>query len=242
MCLAAAQIICPSSAEAKKKRRQLLKPVQLRVIHIETTNIFDPTVPGEDNWLFRTANFLHIETKDSVIRRELLVRENEQTTDENIDEAERDLRALPFIKEATISRQPTGDGSVDLYVKTQDSWTTQPQINIASEGGQTSYSAGFEELNLLGYGKDFSYFYKKNIDGVAHQLGYNDLQFLNTRLQLKSSFQVLPTGNAEDVNLSRPFYSYTTRAAAGIPFDHATGLQKVCTNPERLSANTIRSI
>ena len=211
--------ISPATVEAKKKKRhQLLKTVQIHTIYVESTNIFDPTVPGENIWLFRAANFLHIETKDSVIRRELLVKPGENVTQGKIEEAERDLRALPFIKEATIIQKQTPDGAVDLFVKTQDSWTTQPQINFSSEGGQTSSSVGFEELNLLGYGKDLSYFYKKNIDGISHNVGYNDPQFLNTRLQLMSDFQITPSGNGEDFNLTRPFYSYATRAAAGVPF------------------------
>ncbi len=124
---------------------------------------------------------------------------------------------------------------MDLLVKTQDSWTTQPQFNISSEGGQTSYSAGFEEINLLGYGKDVSYFYKKKPEGVGHLVGYNDPQFLNTRLRLASSFEDNPTGNAQNVNLAQPFYSLTTRWSAGVPVAHSNSLQKVFEAGQQIS-------
>jgi len=214
--------------EAKKKhRRKFLKAIKVHAITVDVRNVFDPSVPGENNWLFRMANSLHIPTKPSVIRRELLVYPGDWTDLERLAESERDLRTLPFIKEARIVQTTTPDGAVDLLVKTQDSWTTQPQLNIASEGGQTSYSAGFEEVNLLGYGKDVTYLYKKNVDGLSHVLGYNDPQFLNTRMRLTSSFQDIPTGNVQDVKLERPFYSLTTRAAAGGSFDHSQALQKI---------------
>src|SRR5205807_10328650 len=146
---------------------------------------------------------------------------------ELIAESVRNLRALPFIKDAAIAQVHNTDGSVDLLVKTQDSWTTQPQFDIASEGGQTTMLAGFEEINLFGFGKDVSYFYKKDATGVAHLVGYNDPQFLNTRLRLTSSFQDTATGNAQDVKLERPFFSLTTRSSGGLTLDHSNALQKV---------------
>jgi outer membrane protein assembly factor BamA len=222
--------------EAKKKhRRKILKPIRLRTITVDVRNVFDPTVPGENNWLFRLANRLHIPTKPSVIRQELLVYPGDWTDLERLAETERNLRALPFIKAAQIIQTKAPDGRTDLLVRTQDSWTTQPQFNISSQGNQTTYSAGFQELNLLGYGKTLSYFYSKNIDGVSHQVGYSDPLFLNTRMNLTSSFQDTATGNAQDVNLAYPFYSLTTRQSGGIAVDHSIGLQKVYENGQQIS-------
>jgi len=211
----------------KKKRRPLLKPIHVRNITTDVRNVFDLSIPGEDFWLFRLADFLHISTRPSVVRRQLLVHPGDWTDLAQIEESERELRALPFIKEATIIQKSVPGGQTDLVVKTQDSWTTQPQFGISSEGNQTTYSAGFEEINLLGYGKDVSYFYKKTVDGIEHDIGYNDPQFLNTRVNLNSALQVTPTGNAQNIGLALPFYSLTTRAAGGVSLNHSLGLQKI---------------
>jgi len=142
----------------------------VRDVYVDVRNIFDPTVPGENFWLFRLANVLHIETRAAVIRRELLMRPGDQTDTEQIEESERNLRALPFIKDATITPQPMRTVPSICTSKTQDSWTTQPQFNVASEGGQSTYSAGFEEITSW-IRERFFVFYKKTVDGVTHQWG-----------------------------------------------------------------------
>jgi outer membrane protein assembly factor BamA len=228
-------LLLSMTADAKKKHRHRLKAVQVRTVTVDVRNVFDPTVPGENFWLFRLANRMHIPTHPSVIRRQMLMYPGDWTDLEQIEESERNLRALPFIKEASISQQQTSDGRVDLLVKTQDSWTTQPQLNFSSEGNQNTFSAGFEEINLLGYGKDVSYFYRKDVNGVSHQVGYTDPQLFNSRLNLTSSFQDTSTGNAQDVSLALPFYSLTTRTAAGVSVNHSLGLQKVYENGSQIS-------
>ncbi len=72
-------------AEAKKKRRQRLKSIQVREVFVDIRNIFDPSVPGENNWLFRLANRLHIPTRPSVIRREMLVYPGDWTDLERVE-------------------------------------------------------------------------------------------------------------------------------------------------------------
>lgn len=231
-------LLClPVEARKKKKKHHpLLKPVHVRNITLVPKNVFDPTVPGENFWLFRLANYLHIPTRPAVVRRELLVHPGDWTDLAQLEESERDLRALPFIKDASITQSPAPDGQTDLLVQTQDSWTTQPQLNFSSEGNQSTFSAGFEELNLLGYGKDVSYFYKKDpVNGISHQLGYNDPQLFNSRLNLASSFQDSSTGNSENVNLALPFYSLTTRVAGGVAVDHTLSLDRVYENGSQIS-------
>jgi len=124
---------------------------------------------------------------------------------------------------------------MDLLVHSQDSWTTQPQLDVSSEGGQTSSEVGFEEINLLGYGKDVTYLYKKNVDGISHVFGYSDPQFLNTRARLSSSFQDTPSGNNQDLTLERPFYSLNTRSAGGVSLSHYNALQKIFQGAQQIN-------
>ncbi len=209
------------------RRKPRLEPVQIREIRIDVQNVFDPAVPGENAAIFQVANRIHIRTRDRVIRGFLLAKPGQGTTKELLEESERILRAQSFIKSAEITTEPVPGGQVDLVIKTQDTWTLQPQFNYGQEGGETKISTGFLEENFLGYGKQLSYFYKKDRDGVAHELGYKDPLLFGTRFTLDSKFEAFPTGNSQHVALNRPFFSLATRYALGIDFENETRLQKI---------------
>jgi outer membrane protein assembly factor BamA len=211
--------------EAKKSNAPLI-----RFIIIHPKNVFDPNVPGEDRWPYTWANFLHITTRDSVVRRALLVKPGEPADKDLLDESERLLRTLSFIKDARIRTYPVGDGRVDVVVETHDTWTTEPQINFGSEGNESHFSAGILEENVLGYGKNASYFYRENPDGTSREYAYGDPQLFGSRVQLNTLIDDTPTGNQHHVNLTQPFYSLTTNWAAGLDWSHVRGLQQVVEN------------
>jgi hemolysin activation/secretion protein len=231
--LATLLVLTLAAGAHARRRKQPESPsgtVRIRTINVEVKNVFDPEVPGENHWPYTWANVLHIRTRASVIRRQLLMKPGDTVPRPLIDESERNLRQLPFVKEAKILEVPAGPGQADLLVKTQDTWTTQPQVNFGSEGGQSHFDIGFQEQNLLGYGKDLSYFLKHNQDGTTHEFAYRDPQILSTRLTLDTRLLTTPFGNEEHFRLERPFYSLETRAAGGVSFDHNQTLQKVIDN------------
>jgi outer membrane protein assembly factor BamA len=217
-------------AEAAKKSKSKQPAPVIRFIVIDPKDVFDPNVPGEGKWPFTWANALHIRTKDPVIRRELLVKPGDRADRDLLDESERILRAMTFIKDARIRTVPVGDGRVDLIVETHDTWTTQPQANFGSEGGRNEFDMGFLEENFLGYGKAVSYFYKDHPEGVSRQYAYSDPQLLNTRGKLTTQFDDTPTGTQQHVTLERPFYSLETKWAGGATWHHTDEVQKVITN------------
>jgi outer membrane protein assembly factor BamA len=222
-------LISPAPAEARRKHRPARKSYPaIRDIIITPKNVFDPNVPGEGHWPYTWANVIHFTTHQDVVRRELLVKPGEPADQEKLDESERILRSLPFIKEATIKTVPTNDGRVDVVVETQDGWTTQPQIDFATAGEKNHFAAGLLEENLLGYGKSVSYFYSDNdLTGISHQYGYSDPQLFGTRAQLTSLFDDTETGNEQHLTLANPFYSLATPYAAGSSWNHILGDQKV---------------
>jgi len=217
--------------------RKRLPPNELRVrtIAIDTKDIFDPSIPAESAWPYRFVNVLHIRTRDEVIRRELLVKPSRLASDLALDESERSLRALPFIKSAQIERVRVNDRETDLIVHVQDSWTTQPQINFGSEGGQTKYEIGFVEENILGFGKRVSYFYRDNPDEIEQEFTYADPQLFGSRLKLETSIRSFTTGNAQSLSLNRPFYSIRTHRSGGFAASRNLHLEKRFDNATEIS-------
>jgi outer membrane protein assembly factor BamA len=226
------QLTLPAGA---REGNETSHPAQIRAINVEVKNIFDPDIPGEDRWPYTWANALHIRTRAAVIRRQLLMRPGDNVSRSLMEESERNLRALPFIKEAKIVEVPVNKTESDLLVKTQDTWTTQPQIDFGSQGGESHFSSGIEEDNLFGYGKTASYFYRRDKDGPTEEIGYIDPQIGNSRLTLNSLFQATPFGNQEHLNVQRPFYSLETRYAGGANIDHVRTLNKITDNGTQLT-------
>jgi len=226
--------ICAFPAEAAR-RKVYEKPISVRSIDVEVLNVFNTHLPSEDNTIFRIANAIHVRTRDSVIRGFLLAKPGKRTTQVNLDESERILRAQSFIKYAEITPIEAPGGQVDLRVHTQDTWTLQPQVNYKSEGGETSFSTGFLEENFLGYGKLVSYFYKEDREGVAHEFQYEDPLLLGTRFTLQTALETFPTGNSQRLNFAHPFFSITTRWSGGLALDNETRLQRIFENGQEIN-------
>jgi outer membrane protein assembly factor BamA len=96
----------------------------IRSVTVETTNVFDPSVPGEDWWPFRIANRIHQRTRKEVVRRELLLDVGDNYDRLKALESERNLRGLGIFRRADVKAVPRKDGGSDLIARTQDSWTT----------------------------------------------------------------------------------------------------------------------
>src|ERR1043166_9915604 len=89
-------------------------PAPLRVGKVTIRNLDVYSAAEASRGLFyRTADRLHIETKQSVIAKFLLFHEGDEYRPERLAETERNLRALRFLKSATVIASPPHDGVVD---------------------------------------------------------------------------------------------------------------------------------
>lgn len=121
----------------------------IRNIDIEVREMFDDRDIGA---FYRAANSVKISTKEEVIRRELLFGPGDPYDEFVLEESERALRALSFLRKVSITPIPDGQ-YVDILVSVQDTWTLFPQLGFSSGGGTDKLEIGLREENLLGYGK-----------------------------------------------------------------------------------------
>ncbi|MBI4422367.1 MAG: hypothetical protein HY554_01490 [Elusimicrobia bacterium] len=170
-------------------------------------NVFDPAVAGEDRWLFRVANRLHVVTRDRVVRRELLQGPGDRWSPELALEAERNLRASGFIRKAEIRPRPRPGGRLDLEVRTQDTWTLAPQFSVGTEGGDHYLIWGLEENNILGYGKAASLFHSRIGDSSRNEFRYRDPRLWGSRQRLTGLYAATPKGDEIGALIDRPFFS-----------------------------------
>ena len=184
-------------------------------IHIEVRDVFDPNDPKENNKLFRFANKLHINTRQSVVRRELLFRPGDPYSGRKVAESERLLRASSFFYDARVYPVRYEDGRVDLHVIVRDVWTLIAGVGFGRGGGENSFKVALEDNNFLGYGKDIGIQWTKDVDRSSVLYRYGDPNLAGTRLSLQLWYQDNSDGFLKRIEFGRPFYSLDTRHMAG---------------------------
>jgi Omp85 superfamily domain len=184
-------------------------------IQIIVGDIFDPSIPSEDKWLYRTANKLHINTRPAVIRNQLLFTSGQPYVQRKVDESERILRANDYLYDAWI-RPVSYDGkTVALEVRTRDTWTLNPGLNYSRQGGANTTSIELEEKNLLGNGQKLSFGWTDDIDRESLNFEFYDPHFHSTWTRLGLVYSDADDGSTKALRVDRPFYALDTRRAMG---------------------------
>lgn len=184
-------------------------------ITVKPGDIFDPEIKGEDGWLYRTADRLHINTRAAVVRDQLLFKSGEPYRDRLLRETERILRANAYLYDAVIVPVAWDGHAVDLEVRTRDNWTLNPGLNFGRTGGENKVSLELEEKNFLGTGQAVKIDWSRNVDRQALTFDYSDPNFIRNWTRLDLTYADADDGDTKALRLERPFYALDTRHAAG---------------------------
>jgi hypothetical protein len=185
-------------------------------IRISIGDVFDNRIPGERAWLYRTANKLHIETREETIRDQLLFKPGEPYRRRLIEETERLLRANDYLYSASIVPTAYHDGVVDLEVHTRDVWTLNPGFSYSRAGGENDFGVQIVETNLFGTGQQVGVAWGDDVDREAVQFDYYDPHFVDGYTQLGLMYADASDGETTSFRLHRPFYALDTRRAGGL--------------------------
>ncbi len=196
---------------------------EIAEIHIHRLNVFDPAVPGEDWWPFYMADKIHVITQERVVRREMLIGPGDRYSALSALQSERNLRSLGIFRKAEIHPVQRQDGKLDLDVRTQDSWTLNINLSAGTEGGQSFYSYGVAEDNLLGSGKSVSASHFQNGPIRGTSVGYDDSRVGGTRFHLTPSYAKTNQGDLISTALYRPFFALETPYALGTSWTRNVG-------------------
>jgi hypothetical protein len=189
-----------------------LEARQAKIVSIEfrISDVFDPTLPHENHWLGRAANVVHIETREQVVRREILFHPGEVVNARLIHETERNLRSFRFLAEAWIEAQVDETGAVHAVVHTQDAWTLKGSAGFSQVGGQRDFGFSLHEANVFGFGKDLTLAHEKTPERSIDTLTYLDRQFLGSEWTFGTRYQSLSDGKTQLIQLARPYRSLQT--------------------------------
>ena len=184
-------------------------------VWIERLNIFDPTDPEESGGLYSAANALHMITRQSTIRAQLLFRGGEKYSRRLLDESERILRDNEYLWDAWIEPVRYESGVVDVRVTTRDVWTIEPGISISRSGGKSRTGIEVVDQNFLGRGGELSIGRKQDEDRDSTIFGYSDKNLGASWLSLGVTYIDSSDGETRGLYLRRPFFSLNTRWSAG---------------------------
>jgi len=185
-------------------------------IRVVIGDVFDTGIKGEDKWLYRTANKLHINTRESVVRGQLLFKSGEPYRHRLARETERILRSKNYLYEAYVVPVAFDGSTVDLEVRTRDVWTLNPGFSFSRKGGENAIGAEIQEDNLLGTGQRLGLEWDSNVDRETLGVNYFDPHFRHSFTRLGLGYVDADDGSTKLLELNRPFYALDVRRAAGI--------------------------
>ncbi len=185
-------------------------------------------------------NKLHIQTRETVIIRELLFKPGDAFDWQKAEETARNLRSMPIFASVLVIpvRSVVSREHVDLLVATRDRWSLRIATSFASSGiGNLEHlSVTMEERNLMGTSQYTSIRSGLSRDQFGVGQTYNNLRLFGSRLALNESIDLYfnrDTGKFEGINgeyqLSRPLFSLDTKWSWWLYFNHDKGITRLFT-------------
>ncbi|WP_040397605.1 BamA/TamA family outer membrane protein [Cesiribacter andamanensis] len=218
---APAPVVTQSYQEALDYFQQYQGKV-IRSVTLRKLPLFGPTVHDTTrtatNWLGRTGNRIHFQTKGWVLDKNLLFEEGEAVEAELFYDNERLLRSLSYIRDARIRLQevPGQPDAVDVIVITQDVF---PLSVSAARGEFSSYQLEVQNNNIFGIGHRLSTGLSFR-EGGAPSMGYLGAYTVENMAGTfaTGTLHAAYTDINKSVGLSlqRPFYTPDIRWAGGL--------------------------
>lgn len=176
--------------------------------------IFNEQDPDENNWLFRAANWLHIDTRERTLKKQMIIHAGETLDPLRLTENERLLRSNDYLVDAMILPARVCSDRIDLLVVVRDIWTLSPSASASRTGGEDESSAGVSEDNLFGTGQSISIGYFQDADRNGRTFSYR-----NPLIHERWAFGIASADNSDgeelEVSVVRPFYELDSTWSAG---------------------------
>lgn len=195
--------------------RQYTGSFKIDSIQYDIGDVFDDSKyhTKYDKWAYDILNIIHIETKESTVRKLLLFNQGDVVDGIKIQEAERFLRSQNFLSDASITIE-NADGKNVAKVKTSDNWTLAIPVGIGFGGKDWIYknlnwSIGVQESNFLGFGQKLGFYFKHDYFRDMWMVDYRAPHFLFRYNQLDMSYSYNTDGYAAAWQMKVPFLSRT---------------------------------
>jgi hypothetical protein len=182
-------------------------------IHIHP--LFDESDPAENNYFFRLANRLHIDTHENVISRDLLINQGDYIDPKLLAESERILRTRRYFNRATVVATENQQVDVDVF----QVWTLVPALSYSRAGGNSTSSIGLHDSNFLGLGKVVNILHNSNAERSGDTVEYQDPNTGWHQTTLGLVYENNSDGTRRSVKFMRPYFALNTKNAGGFTYE-----------------------
>ncbi|MFT3841301.1 MAG: hypothetical protein QM723_30195 [Myxococcaceae bacterium] len=179
-------------------------------IEVAAENVFSPSDPWPE-----FLNIFHWQTKEAVIRRELLLAPGDTWTQAKVEETERNLRRLVILGVAKVVAGKDKDGKLVMLVVAKDRWSLRLNWDYLIVGNVLEYlHVPLTEINFLGRGQTLTIDPLLKLD--TFQLGeqFYEPRLLGSKVSLNESAAIVlnrqtgkPEGTSGIVQVLRPLWS-----------------------------------
>ena len=208
---------CASEPLLRVERTSEVKRLPIvRSIVIKGEPVFDPSRETLGDQILNGMNRLHWQTRDSVIKQQLLFAMGTRVSPSVLAESARLLRSRPYLMEASIKVRNPCESEVDVEVTTRDAWSLTPRLALNRSGGNSKTGFGVREKNVLGLGIQVEFKTVKNLDRQGHQFELSTKHLFNTRVQSSVYFENNDDGDVRALAIGQPFYALDTRKSWGL--------------------------
>jgi hypothetical protein len=174
-------------------------------IEYDVTDVFEIDTPEQDTWYARALNAFHVESRPGALRGQLLFEAGEPVSATLVQQSERRLRALSFLRDARIVPAACRDGKVTVRVETKDAWTLKFGVDYQSTGGKSENQFLLSDLNLLGSGKHLLFRREQDQERTTITTGYGDPSVFGTRWRFAGEHGTLSDGVNNQARFWLPF-------------------------------------
>jgi hypothetical protein len=190
---------------------------------------------GKAEGALRYLNFLHVTTREKVIRREVLLRPGDLWDSELILETQRRLKDPLFTSLVVVVPVESKEAArVDLLVVTRDIWSLR--MNSAFEyfqGSLIGLQLSVAENNIFGLRKHGAFVFDMNQGSFTLGPQYVDKFLLGTRLQLTTRFNTIFSretrefeGTSSGTSLSYPLWSFRQKWGGDVSMTHSNFISR----------------
>ncbi|WP_100642461.1 ShlB/FhaC/HecB family hemolysin secretion/activation protein [Alteromonas facilis] len=195
---------------------------------IEVNPIFDESNP-DTNWIHRIANKLHINTKQATLENDLSFLSPCETDPKVLYEAERYLRSLRYLRDATV-RLENSEESSRIHIQTWDTWSLLPTLDFGRKGGQNQFEIGLKDSNLFGLGIDSEVSYFSNPQRQGYKLDSKFPVYLGKNMNAHLRLIDSPDGDQQSLYLRKPMITLKSEFGGTVGFNQEDRIDTIFHN------------